>query len=27
VLDGLRVEGALPYEEFAGLLNELLAAH
>lgn len=26
-LDGLRVEGALPYEEFAGLLNELLAAH
>jgi protein-disulfide isomerase len=27
VLDGLRVEGALPYGEFAGLLNELLAAH
>jgi protein-disulfide isomerase len=27
VLDGVRVEGALPYEEFAGLLNELLAAH
>jgi protein-disulfide isomerase len=26
-LDGLRVEGALPYQEFAGLLNELLAAH
>jgi protein-disulfide isomerase len=27
VLDGVRVEGALPYDEFAGLLNELLAAH
>ncbi len=27
VLDGLRVEGALPYEEFARLLNELLAGH
>jgi protein-disulfide isomerase len=27
VLDGLRVEGALPYDEFAGLFNELLAAN
>jgi protein-disulfide isomerase len=27
VLDGLRVEGALPYGEFAGLLKELLAAN
>jgi protein-disulfide isomerase len=26
VLDGLRLEGALPYDEFAGLLNELLRA-
>ncbi len=26
-LDGLRVEGALPYGEFARLLDELLAAH
>ncbi|HEV2285633.1 MAG TPA: thioredoxin domain-containing protein [Steroidobacteraceae bacterium] len=27
VLDGVRVEGALPYGEFAGLLNELLAGN
>jgi protein-disulfide isomerase len=27
VLDGLRIEGALPADEFAQLFNELLAAH